>query len=84
MVLDDLEEQMATINECDVSVKPTSERACNRDPCVNPSDFDIVSISSNRVTGSSHWRAGPWGGVSTANVWGGVNTATGGLDPGER
>ena len=65
MVLDDLEEQMATINECDMNVKPSSERTCNRDPCVNTNDFDIVSISSNRVTGSSHWRAGPWGGVST-------------------
>ena len=64
MVLDDLEEQMATVSECDMSVKPPSERTCNRDPCVNINDFDIVSISSNRVTGSSHWRAGPWGGVS--------------------
>ena len=82
MVLDDLEEQMATINECDVSVKPTSERACNRDPCVNPSDFDIVSISSNRVTGSSHWRAGPWGGVSTVTGLGGVCLVAARLGPG--
>ncbi len=64
MVLDDLEEQMATLSECDVSVKPSSERTCNKDPCVEPQDFDVISISSNRVIGSSHWRAGPWGGVS--------------------
>lgn len=64
MVLDDLEEQMATMSECDVAVKPASERTCNRDPCVQPRDFDVISISSNRVQGSSHWRAGPWGGVS--------------------
>lgn len=63
MILDDLQEQRPAPAECDMSVKPAEERACNKLLCVQPPNLDIVSISSNRVVGTSHWRAGSWGGV---------------------
>ena len=67
MVLDDLHEQLPSV-ECDVDVKPAEERACNEQLCVQPRQLDIVSISSNRVVGTAHWRAGAWGGVSYSGV----------------
>ena len=64
MIMTERGEEMTTESECDVSIQPTTEQACHMTPCANDtvSKFDISS--SNRVIISSHWRAGPWGGVS--------------------
>ncbi|ELU06312.1 hypothetical protein CAPTEDRAFT_158288 [Capitella teleta] len=62
--LEELEEQRAQPTQCDVELQPPREKLCNVQACVREEDYAILSISSNSVVGSSHWRAGPWGGCS--------------------
>ena len=49
--------------QCDMDVKPSTERPCNEGEC-KPEDFDIGVIIKNTVVGISHWRIGPWSAVS--------------------
>lgn len=61
VTLEELEEQViSSTSQCDVTVKPPTERICNRQDCLQEKHFDILTISSNRVDGTVHWRAGPW------------------------
>lgn len=64
ITLEELEEQMSHPTQCELELQPPREKICNNEPCVKEKDYDIISISSNSVVGSAHWRAGPWGGVS--------------------
>ena len=49
--------------QCDMDVRPGTERPCNEGEC-KPEDFDIGVIIKNTVVGISHWRIGPWSAVS--------------------
>lgn len=62
ITMGELEQQITEHGECDIDVKPSHERRCNSQPCIQQ-ETDIISIGSNRVEGTSHWRVGPWGGV---------------------
>ena len=62
ITLEHLEGQMMSPTQCDMAVKPSVERLCNLHTC--PRIDRIVSISSNDVTGTAHWRVGHFGRVS--------------------
>ena len=49
--------------QCDMDVRPDTERPCNLGDC-KPEDYDIAVIIKNTVVGISHWRTGPWSAVS--------------------
>ena len=62
--IEDLEEQAHSQSYCDTSAMPNIHEECNIHDCPTPSDYSIASISTNRVEKTTHWRTGPWGGVS--------------------
>ena len=66
MSLEELEEQKRGQSECDVAIKPPTERICNRRDCLQDKQLSIIAISSNSVVGTTFWRAGPWGPVCVA------------------
>ena len=53
--------------QCDMDVRPDTERPCNLGDC-KPEDYDIAVIIKNTVVGISHWRTGPWSAVSRRNL----------------
>ena len=55
--------------QCDMDVRPTTERPCNLGDC-KPEDYDIGVIIKNTVVGISHWRIGPWSAVSGKAICG--------------
>ena len=61
ITLEHLEGQAMSPTQCDMAVKPSMERLCNLHTC--PRIDRIVSISSNDVTGTAHWRVGHFGRV---------------------